>query len=157
MYIVCMITKGSDGGGDLLLTPRLRREYRTMECMVAIWCADHHADPTRRGEVCEDCRAFLAYAERRLEKCPYGEAKPTCAKCPIHCYKRAQREQARVIMAYAGPRMTYRHPWLALMHLVDKVRKVEHPMEVRRRKAKQDAESPPGATPDNMAGPGDTP
>jgi len=141
MYIVCMNERGSHTGGSLLLTPRLRREYRTMECMVEIWCADHHDDGARQGATCEDCRAFLSYAERRLEKCPYGEAKPTCAKCPIHCYKRAQREHARVIMAYAGPRMTYRHPWLALMHLVDKVRKVEHPMEIRR-KARQDAADP---------------
>ena len=45
--------------------------------------------PPRRGSgrPCEECRRFLDYAERRLEKCPYGEAKPTCARCPIHCYK----------------------------------------------------------------------
>jgi hypothetical protein len=38
-------------------------------------------------------------------------------------------------MRYAGPRMTLSHPWLSLMHLVDKIRKVEHPMEMRRRKS----------------------
>lgn len=37
-------------------------------------------------------------------------------------------------MRYAGPRMTYRHPWLSLMHLVDKLRNVEHPMAARRRR-----------------------
>ena len=155
MYIVCMNNHCSNAGGALLLTPRLRREYRTMECMVEIWCAAHHDEAARQEGTCEDCRAFLSYAERRLEKCPYGEAKPTCAKCPIHCYKRAQREHARVIMAYAGPRMTYRHPWLALMHLVDKVRKVEHPMEIRRRKARQDATDPRATTRDQ--GPGGVP
>ena len=122
-----------------LVTPRLRREYRTMECMVGIWCAHHHGEATRQEGACAECRDFLAYAARRLEKCPYGEAKPTCAKCPIHCYKRAQREQAREIMRFAGPRMTFRHPWLALMHLLDKVRKVEHPMEIRRRKSREDS------------------
>jgi len=122
------------GPAAALSTPRLRREYRTMECMVGIWCAAHHATPKPRADgPCEECRDFLAYAARRLEKCPYGEAKPTCAKCPIHCYKRAQREHARVIMRYAGPRMTLRHPWLSLMHLVDKLRKAEHPMDARRR------------------------
>ena len=121
-----------------LVTPRLRREYRTMECMVEIWCADHHGTDARRAGPCEACRGFLAYAARRLEKCPYGEAKPICAKCPIHCYKRAQREQAREIMRYAGPRMTFRHPWLSVMHVVDKLRRVEHPMETRRRRSRQD-------------------
>jgi hypothetical protein len=38
-------------------------------------------------------------------------------------------------MRYAGPRMTFRHPWLAVMHLLDKLRRVEHPMETRRRRS----------------------
>jgi hypothetical protein len=111
-----------------LTTPRLRREFRTMQRMVDIWCRDTHGAD---GAPCGDCRAFLAYAERRLEKCPYGEDKPTCAKCPVHCYKRAQRELARDIMRYAGPRMVWRHPWLSVMHVVDKLRRVEHPMAMR--------------------------
>ena len=73
----------------------------------------------------------MRYAERRLEKCPYGQDKPTCANCPIHCYKPAQREKAREVMRFAGPRMTWRHPWRALNHLFDKLRKVEHPMKMR--------------------------
>lgn len=121
-----------------LVTSHLRREYRTMECMVEIWCADHHGAATLNAGPCGECRAFLAYARQRLEKCPYGEAKLTCAKCPIHCYKRTQREQAREIMRYAGPRMTFRHPWLSVMHIVDKLRRVEHPMETRRRRSRQD-------------------
>ena len=112
-------------------THRLRREFRTMQCMVAIYCAEHHA--TSDAGLCTECREFLDYAERRLEKCPYGERKPTCARCPIHCYKQAQREQARAIMRYAGPRMAVRHPWLSLTHVLDKLRRVEHPMAARRR------------------------
>ena len=118
-----------------LTTPRLKREHLTMQRMVEIYCRDHHGAP----EPCAECSEFLDYAEQRLEKCPYGEDKPTCAKCPIHCYKRAQREQAREIMRYAGPRMTYRHPWLALTHLLDKLRKVEHPMEARRKQRSKDS------------------
>jgi len=113
-----------------LATPRLKREYETMQRMVEIYCAAHHATTTGP---CENCRVFLDYAERRLEKCPYGEGKPVCAKCPIHCYKRAQREQARAIMRHAGPRMVWRHPWLSLTHVLDKVRRVDHPMVARRR------------------------
>ena len=91
-----------------LTTPRLKREHLTMQRMVEIYCRDHHG--ASAAVPCADCNQFLDYAEQRLEKCPYGEGKPTCAKCPIHCYKRAQREQARVIMRYAGPRMTFRIP-----------------------------------------------
>lgn len=110
---------------------RLGREFLTMRRMVEIHCADMHGTP--RGRPCDDCSEFLAYVQRRLEKCPYGDDKPTCAKCPIHCYKPAQREMAREIMRYAGPRMPLRHPWLSVLHVLDKLRRVEHPMDVRRR------------------------
>lgn len=116
------------------LSPRLRHEHETFRCMTRIYCRRHHGagDP-----LCPDCAAFMAYAEKRLEKCPYGDEKPTCAKCPIHCYKPAQREQARQIMRFAGPRMTWRHPLRALRHLWDKRRRVPHPMELRARGARR--------------------
>jgi hypothetical protein len=120
-----------------LTSPRLKREHLTMQRMVEIYCRDHHG-VVGPGRPCDDCSQFLDYAEKRLEKCPYGEHKPTCAKCPIHCYKRVQREQARAIMRYAGPRMAFRHPWLALTHLLDKLRRVEHPMAARRRERSGD-------------------
>lgn len=114
------------------LAGRLRREHRTFVCMAGIYCAHHHAPGA--DALCPRCAALMRYAEQRLEKCPYGENKPTCAKCPIHCYKPAQRQHAREIMRFAGPRMTWRHPVRALAHLFDKVRKVEHPMALRRRR-----------------------
>lgn len=112
------------------LPGRLRREHETFVCMARIYCGDHHA-PDKDG-LCADCAALMAYAERRLQKCPYGADKPTCAKCPIHCYKPAQREQAREIMRFAGPRMPLRHPLRALTHVFDKLRRVDHPMKLRR-------------------------
>ena len=109
---------------------RLRREHETLVCMTRIYCARHHGD--RAGaDLCPDCAALMRYAERRLQKCPYGEAKPTCAKCPIHCYKPAPRETFREVMRFAGPRMTWRHPWRSLVHLFDKLRQVRHPRELR--------------------------
>jgi hypothetical protein len=112
------------------LTGKLKREHKTLVCMTAIYCEDHHGQ--RRDELCESCAALMGYAERRLAKCPYGQAKPTCAKCPIHCYKQQQRERVRQVMQYAGPRMPRRHPWMALVHIFDKLRRVVHPMELRR-------------------------
>jgi hypothetical protein len=61
---------------------------------------------------------LLEYAETKLDGCPYGEAKPTCRKCPIHCYRPEPKEQMRQIMLYAGPRMLFSHPILALRHLL---------------------------------------
>lgn len=111
------------------LTGRLKREHLTLVRMADIYCADHHR-PKVDG-LCPDCSALMAYAEVRLQKCPYGQAKPTCTNCPIHCYKPRQREEVKAVMRYAGPRMTLRHPWLSFLHLLDKVRKVRHPLEKR--------------------------
>lgn len=114
------------------LPGRLNREHETMRCMVEIYCSDHHPDADRHP--CPECEGFLDYAHARLEKCPFGEAKPTCAKCPVHCYKREPREHAKAIMRYAGPRMLWRHPWLTALHMLDKLRRVEHPLLTRTRR-----------------------
>jgi len=95
---------------------RIEREEKTIEAMIALYCRDHHqAEPMP----CETCSDLLAYARKRLDRCPWGEDKPTCAKCPIHCYQPEMREQVRRVMRYAGPRMLLHHPVLAITHLLD--------------------------------------
>ena len=115
------------------LVGRLKREHETLVCMTAIYCSDDHGQ--RGGSLCSECAELMHYAKVRLQKCPYGDAKPTCAKCPIHCYKKRQRGQVRVIMRYAGPRMPLRHPVRFLTHTLDKLRRAVHPMELRRQRA----------------------
>ena len=99
---------------------RLAREWKTMSAMVRIYCRDHH--PAADG-LCAECRQFLDYACVRLERCRFGQEKPTCANCPVHCYQRDRREQARVVMRYAGPRMIWEHPVMSLRHWLDGYRK----------------------------------
>jgi len=96
--------------------PVIRREQRTIRAMVDIYCHDHHGP----GPVpCDQCTRLTDYALRRLEICPFQERKPACNHCQVHCYSARMRERLRTVMRYAGPRMPLRHPWLALMHLVD--------------------------------------
>lgn len=108
----------------------IARERLTMARMVGIYCAAHH-DGTH-DDLCNECGKFLDYAEVRLDKCPYGNDKPTCANCPIHCYKPEQRARAREIMRYAGPRMLIRHPLLTIAHKLDGLRRARHPRELTR-------------------------
>lgn len=99
---------------------RLAREWRTMTAMVEIFCRAHHRPA---DGLCAECREFLDYANLRLERCHFGAEKPVCAKCPVHCYQRERREQVRVIMRYAGPRMLCEHPWMSVRHWLDGFRK----------------------------------
>lgn len=86
--------------------------------MLRIWCRDHHR-PSHRQEFCPECQRLWEYATRRLERCVFGPEKPTCANCPVHCYERSRREQVRAMMRYAGPRMLWQHPILAIRHLLN--------------------------------------
>jgi hypothetical protein len=93
---------------------RLAREWHTIETMIRLYCRDHH-----EGGLCSECQGLLDYASVRLDRCRFGTEKPTCAKCPVHCYQKNRREQVRVVMRYAGPRMLWEHPLLSLRHWLD--------------------------------------
>jgi hypothetical protein len=98
------------------MTPRKDRERKTIRAMIEIYCRGHHS---ASGRLCTECKDLLNYAEMRLEKCPFGENKTNCADCSVHCYQPAMRERVKEVMRYSGPRMTYRHPVLALHHFLD--------------------------------------
>jgi hypothetical protein len=98
------------------LTRRIDREKRTFECMLHIYCHAHHGTGQ---QLCSNCQQLLQNACIRLTKCPFGSAKPTCGKCPHNCHAPTERDMIRKIMSFAGPRMVWRHPLLALLHLWD--------------------------------------
>jgi hypothetical protein len=99
---------------------QLVREARTVRLMIELHCRDRHA--TGR-EICADCSRLLAYALGRLDACRFGEKKPVCAACTVHCFRPSMRENIREVMRYSGPRMLYRHPALALAHLAGRRRR----------------------------------
>jgi hypothetical protein len=101
---------------------RIQREQRTIAAMLAIYCCDHRH--TASAGLCGECGALLGYARRRLDLCPFQEAKPACNSCEVHCYSVAMRERVTAVMRYAGPRMLLRHPELSLFHLLDTWRRV---------------------------------
>ena len=102
---------------------RLEREKNTIRTMIKMYCKKSH-EP--EAEFCQECAELLEYTEKRLKFCSFGEDKPTCAKCPIHCYKSDMREKIRKIMRYAGPRMIYTHPIMGFRHLFKKLKKFEY-------------------------------
>ncbi|MGD2103939.1 MAG: nitrous oxide-stimulated promoter family protein [Anaerolineae bacterium] len=98
---------------------RISREKKTVEAMIRIACRGRHG---ARDELCEGCERLLHYALKRLDRCPFQAGKPTCAECPIHCYRPFERERIQVVMRYAGPRMPLRHPFLTIGHMLDGLR-----------------------------------
>ena len=96
---------------------RLDREKKSIKCMIEIYC--HSVHGTREG-ICPDCHDMLDYSNCRLENCRLLPDKPTCQRCPVHCYSPAMRERVRAVMRFSAPRMLFRHPLLTLRHMMDR-------------------------------------
>jgi predicted amidophosphoribosyltransferase len=96
---------------------RISREKETVEAMIQIYCTKHHHSS---HSLCPDCQELLNYAHQRLDHCKFGEIKPVCGDCKVHCYRNDMRDKIREIMRYSGPRMISSHPLMALRHVLDK-------------------------------------
>ena len=92
-------------------------EKRTVGVMISMYCSSHHN--TDDSNLCQVCTSLLDYATTRIDSCTFGTDKPSCEKCPVHCYKKEPREDIKKIMRYSGPRMLFRHPILTIKHLIN--------------------------------------
>ena len=92
---------------------RIEQETRTVERMIRLWCRCKEGN----ARLCPECTALWYYARQRLSRCPFGERKPTCRLCAVHCYGPDMKERMRRVMRYSGPRMLFRYPMDVLVHL----------------------------------------
>ena len=103
---------------------RIAREKLTIKKMIALYenqCPQASDEPGHYD-------ALFTYAQKRLDKCVFGEEKPACKQCPVHCYQPAKREEMK-------QRMLWRHPILTVRHLIDDKRPVpELPEKYSRKK-----------------------
>lgn len=93
---------------------RIAEEQQVIRQMIQLYCRQKEGNET----LCDSCRELLEYATRRLERCRYGATKPTCRKCPIHCYRPDMKARIQAVMRWSGPRMLFHHPLAALKHLL---------------------------------------
>ena len=96
---------------------RINEEQRVVGQMICLYCRKKEGNK----ELCSSCKELLQYATARLEHCKFGENKPTCKKCPIHCYSPQMRERIRKVMRWAGPRMIWYHPVAAIKHIIREI------------------------------------
>jgi hypothetical protein len=105
---------------------RLNREAKTIGIMIGIYCQARHGGDK---DLCASCQALRTYAVKRARSCRFGERKPVCAKCRVHCYKHSMRDEIQLVMRHSSSRMLFRHPVLAVMHLLDSTR--EGPLTIK--------------------------
>ncbi len=92
-----------------------QKEKEVVGLMIRLYCKGNH----HTKELCPECEELLRYADARVDHCPFMETKTFCSNCKVHCYKPQMRERIREVMRYAGPRMIFHHPVMALRHVTE--------------------------------------
>ncbi len=92
----------------------IEKEQHIIEIMIRLYCRKKFRSSTLTPE----CETLLAYARQRLARCRFGDRKPACQRCPVHCYRKDMREQMRRVMRWCGPRMLLYHPLITLRHYI---------------------------------------
>lgn len=87
----------------------------TVEVMIKLYCNKNHHT---KDIMCNECRELNEYALKRLDSCRFGDDKPNCGQCKIHCYKKDMKEKIIKVMRYSGPRMIIYHPLMAIEHFI---------------------------------------
>lgn len=95
---------------------RIHKEAETVRTMIKMYCNGNHSTDS---SLCDDCAELACYAESRALNCKFGNEKPVCGKCKVHCYNKSMREKIKAVMRFSGPRMIYKHPVMLLRHTID--------------------------------------
>lgn len=101
-----------------LIEKKRRGEKLVISHMISLYCkGNKHVSP-----LCPNCKELLDYAYKKIDGCPFMETKTFCSSCRVHCYEAAKREAIQKVMKYAGPRMLYVHPVLAIKHVAGTIK-----------------------------------
>lgn len=95
---------------------RIEEEKNVVELMIKLYCRKKEGNK----ELCQSCTELIQYSHARLEKCKFGQGKPVCKKCKVHCYKRDMQERIKEVMRFSGPRMILYYPIPAIKYLIRK-------------------------------------
>ena len=96
--------------------PKIQKEKETVEKLIRLYCEKKHRYSSET--LCSECESLLEYSLQRLEECQYHEDKPTCRKCPTHCYDPIMRKEIRRVMRFSGTRIALRAPMAWIRHKI---------------------------------------
>ena len=89
------------------------QEKEIIDYMIHYYCHKKH----HHKVLCTSCIELRNYAHMRIDTCPFMESKTFCSNCKVHCYQGDMRNKIRSVMRYAGPRMLFHKPCMALRHV----------------------------------------
>lgn len=106
----------NDESESIIIGPKIRKEKATVEKMIHLYCEKKHNSSDNL--LCTECQSLLQYSQQRLENCQFGEDKPTCRKCSVHCFRPTMRVEIRGVMRFSGPRLVFRAPVEWIKHRI---------------------------------------
>ena len=116
--MIALYCKGNHSAHRLVSLRERGGEIQQMRVGAAL----RERDSGERRDLCPECAELGAYAHARSERCPFMEEKTFCSNCTVHCYRPEMRERIRTAMRYAGPRMLFHHPVMAIRHMIESQR-----------------------------------
>lgn len=94
----------------------IKSEKRVVSHMIELYCKHK----LKLKDIPSEYHELEIYAHKRLDGCKFGDDKPACKRCTIHCYRPDMRQKIRDVMRWAGPRMLIYDPIAAIKHLFNK-------------------------------------
>lgn len=93
---------------------RIESEKNIIKKMIEIYFNNLEDDELNEDEKLE----LIRYSSNKLDHCKFGNDKPFCSKCTVHCYSPEMREKIKMVMRYSGPRIIFYHPIVTLKHIL---------------------------------------
>lgn len=93
---------------------RIESEKNIIKKMIEIYFNNLEDDELNEDEKLE----LIRYCSNKLDHCKFGNDKPFCSKCTVHCYSPEMREKIKMVMRYSGPRIIFYHPIVTLKHIL---------------------------------------
>ncbi len=113
------------------MTYKGERDIINANTMISLYCRKKHKTP--KGELCEACQSLLNYVAERRVHCPFGDEKPFCSRCKVHCYKPSMRQNIKDVMRFSGPRLLIYNPAAFFRHVFD--RRTSPPLKLKTAKS----------------------
>ena len=90
------------------------KEKENIRKTFGIYCNANHG--TTDNKLCPKCTALLTTAMLKIQRCPYGIAKPICDACETPCFGEVPTKEFRSIMKSGQKKMLLSHPLMAVRH-----------------------------------------
>jgi len=129
--VACVIMQRPWGTSSSSAT--LAKDLRTLSQFIGVYCDRRHGGAVRapvdldglgvaglglrRRPLCDGCSKLLTHSCVKRMRCPYRH-KPSCKRCPSHCYHPTYRGQIREVMRFSGRHLVLSGRLDLLFHLL---------------------------------------